>query len=92
MDFGTSSSGYALSVYDEYRKDPLCIHSFGWPSKSDGYIHHKTLSAVLLNPEGKFHSFGYDAEWNFTNLEAEEHSKWYYFQNFKMKLFYDKVN
>ena len=91
MDFGTSSSGYAISVYDDYRKDPLSIHSFGWPSKSDGYIHHKTLSTVLLKPEGEFHSFGYDAEWNFTNLEAEEHPNWYFFQNFKMNLFYDKV-
>ena len=92
LDIGTSSSGYAISRYDAYKRDPLQISTFGWNSRTDGFQHFKTLSAVLLTPDGERHSIGYDAEYYYINtLQEAEREKWFYFQNFKMRLYDQKV-
>ena len=53
----------------------------------------KTPTVLLLNPDTKFHSFGYEAETKYAQLsEKQMHKDWYYFQNFKMKLYGDRVN
>lgn len=92
LDIGTSSSGYAISSYDSYKRDPLQISTFSWKSKTDGFQHFKTLSAVLLNPSGELHSIGYDAEYHYINsLQEEERQQWFYFQNFKMMLYNHQV-
>lgn len=92
IDIGTSSSGYAISVYDEYKRDPLQISTFSWKSKTDGFQHFKTLSAVLMNPDGEVRSIGYDAEYHYINILSDhERQEWFYFQNFKMRLYDQKV-
>lgn len=92
IDIGTSSSGYAISVYDEYKRDPLQISTFSWKSKTDGFQHFKTLSAVLMNPDGEVQSIGYDAEYHYINILSDhERQEWFYFQNFKMRLYDQKV-
>ncbi|XP_062603211.1 heat shock 70 kDa protein 12A-like [Saccostrea cucullata] len=93
LDIGTSSSGYAISVYDEYKRDPLQISTFSWRSRTDGFQHFKTLSAVLLNPDGELHSIGYDAEYHYINfLSEDERQEWFYFQHFKMRLYDQKIS
>jgi len=40
-----------------------------------------------------FIRFGYEAETKYAQLsEKQMHKDWYYFQNFKMKLYGDRVN
>lgn len=93
LDIGTSSSGYAISSYDSYKRDPLQISTFSWKSRTDGFQHFKTLSAVLLNPSGELHSIGYDAEYHYINsLQEEERQQWFYFQNFKMMLYNHQIS
>ena len=46
----------------------------------------------MLNPDRKFHSFGYEAEDEYALLvDGETFYDWYYFRNFKMKLYQTKV-
>lgn len=47
----------------------------------------KAPTSILLNPDQKFHAFGYDADQRYTELAQKGLNKeWYYFQKFKMKL------
>uniref|UniRef100_A0A8C8VEX7 Heat shock 70 kDa protein 12A n=1 Tax=Pelusios castaneus TaxID=367368 RepID=A0A8C8VEX7_9SAUR len=50
----------------------------------------KTPTCILFNEKHKFKEFGYDAVMKYSTLPSSEAHKWYYFQNFKMKL-YNKV-
>ncbi|XP_052790119.1 heat shock 70 kDa protein 12A-like [Mya arenaria] len=83
FDFGTTYSGYAFS----HSNNPFKVGTFLWKSGQESLISQKTPTSILLNPEGSFHSFGFEAEDKFANLsEAEEHGDWRLFRQFKMLL------
>ncbi|KAK3602832.1 hypothetical protein CHS0354_026386 [Potamilus streckersoni] len=83
IDFGTTYSGYAFSfMAEELTKINAPNMSFGGNMMS-----LKCPTCVLFNPDGKFHSFGYEAENKYSDLALDEqHQKWYYFERFKMTL------
>ena len=61
IDFGTTLSGYAYSLWEEYKKDQDKINMITWQS-GDGLQTNKTPTTILFDKDEKFHSFGYDAE------------------------------
>ncbi|XP_071137098.1 uncharacterized protein [Mytilus edulis] len=72
LGIGTSFSGYAISLLTDYNKDPLNIQTFNWISRFDGHVTNKMPSDLLLRPDGTFHSFGYDAEYNYENAKPSD--------------------
>lgn len=83
IDFGTTFSGYAYSSLHEYKTDPLKIFTNAWAAGNGGLESFKTSTCVLFDPRGKFHSFGYEAEQNYSALKGQKND-WYYFRRFKM--------
>ena len=92
LDFGTTYSGYAYSTRNDFQKDPSKLFANeSWPAGTAGFS-KKTPTALLLDPDKNFHSFGYEAEQEYANLAIEgEHKQWYFFRRFKMKLHGEKV-
>ena len=87
IDFGTTFSGYAYSLCDEYRKDQNKINILTWQS-GDGLRTYKTPTTILFDKDGKFRSFGYEAEHDYAQmLENETHKEYRYFSKFKMRLY-----
>lgn len=85
IDFGTTFSGYAFSLLNDYEKDPLRISAANWSAGSGRLVSLKTSTCVLFDPRGEFHSFGFEAEDKYSNLALEnQHHDWYYFRRFKM--------
>ncbi|CAH1784619.1 unnamed protein product [Owenia fusiformis] len=86
IDFGTTYSGYAFS----FTRDPESIHMMRkWEGGDPGVINQKTPTSLLLDPQGKFHSFGFSARDFFHDLDPGEARKWMYFEKFKMALHYN---
>lgn len=99
IDFGTTYSGYAYIFRDELNKtkdfsEKCNVIYKQWQSGSDaGICSRKTPTCLLLNPEGKFDSFGYPAEGKYYNLMNDDaHHGWKFFKRFKMILLNEKVN
>ena len=46
----------------------------------------KIPTAILFDPNGNFHSFGFEAIDNFHDLEINESKNWNFFEKFKMNL------
>ncbi|WAQ99602.1 HS12B-like protein [Mya arenaria] len=89
IDFGTAFSGYAFSTRDDFTKDPLKIQSNVWGAGN--LMSQKTSTCVLFDGNKKFHSFGFDAEDNYSGLALDnKHHGYYFFKQFKMMLF-DKM-
>lgn len=85
IDFGTTHTGFALSVKD-YQK----IVTRQWLS-SEALITEKTSTVLLLKPNGTFDSFGYDAETKYVDIaESEDAQDWRFFRHFKMELHRDR--
>ncbi|CAM9384127.1 heat shock 70 kDa protein 12B-like isoform X1 [Lampetra planeri] len=83
IDFGTTSSGYAYS----FTSEPSAIHMMRrWEGGDPGVSSQKTPTALLLTPDGRFHSLGFSARDFFHDLEPSEATSWLYFDKFKMKL------
>ncbi|ESN95006.1 hypothetical protein HELRODRAFT_102816 [Helobdella robusta] len=83
IDFGTTYSGYAFS----FVKDPESLHIMRkWEGGDPGLVNQKTLTTLLLNPDGEFHSFGFTARDNYHDLDQSQAKKWFYFEKFKMAL------
>ncbi|XP_052784688.1 heat shock 70 kDa protein 12A-like [Mya arenaria] len=86
FDFGTTYSGYAFS----FRGNPNKIQTNStWYAGggSSKLMSLKTPTSVLLNPEGQFDSFGFEAEDKYAGLaEDDEHHDWKLFRRFKMVL------
>lgn len=83
IDFGTTYSGYAYA----FTRDPDNVHLMNqrMVSHRSGYgVQQPTV--LLLNEKGEFHSFGYNAQEFFHDLDEEESGKWLYFEKFKMAL------
>lgn len=91
LDFGTTYSGYAFQMRHDYERDPLKINTNSWIG-SGKLMSQKAPSSVLLSPDKKFHSFGYDAETKYSELtEENQHKGWLYFKHFKMLLHNNKT-
>ncbi|XP_061183230.1 heat shock 70 kDa protein 12B-like [Saccostrea echinata] len=91
IDFGTTFSGYAFAMRDDLDKDPPKTFAPHWNAPDGGLISFKTPTTVLLDNDGNFVEFGFDAETRYAELaEEEEHQEYFYFRRFKM-LLYDKV-
>lgn len=52
-----------------------------------GFKTPKTPTCILFNQKREFRKFGYDAVMKYKNLPSSEADNWYFFQNFKMKLY-----
>jgi hypothetical protein len=88
VDLGTTHSGYAFS----FSRDPASVYVMSrWAGQEPGLLNHKTLSALLLTPDGRFHSFGLAARNHYHNLLPIEARLWLYFERFKMTLHHCKV-
>lgn len=49
-------------------------------------------TCVLFKPDESFHSFGYEAQSNYREQSDKEYiNQWFYFENFKMKSYKEKV-
>ena len=74
-------------------KEMCQVLTHNWQSGSSvGLISHKTPTSLLLNKDGTFDSFGYDAERTYFRLaERNEHKDWKFFRKFKMMLHKNKV-
>ena len=89
IDFGTTYSGYAFS----FIRDPDSIHMMRkWEGGDPGVSNQKTLTTLLLKPNGEFHSFGFSARDFYHDLEEHEARKWLYFEKFKMTLHSSQVS
>ncbi|KAL5011778.1 hypothetical protein ScPMuIL_010329 [Solemya velum] len=88
IDFGTTYSGYAFSFKHEYQIDPMRIQTNNsWTSGNKHLFSHKAPTCILIAPDKTFHSFGYEAEENYSNLAFDDnHEDWFFFRTFKMKL------
>ncbi|XP_069110662.1 heat shock 70 kDa protein 12A-like [Argopecten irradians] len=89
IDFGTTYSGYAYSFRDEFKKDPLTIHTNQqWKDKESQLVSYKAPTSILFEKNGKFKSFGFEAESAYNDLmEEEEEEGWRFFRRFKMNLY-----
>ncbi|XP_060605121.1 heat shock 70 kDa protein 12A-like [Ruditapes philippinarum] len=80
IDFGTVHSGFAYS----YKGNENNIKS----AEHGGMLQEDRVPTILLlNPDKTFHSFGYKAQTDFHELSNRDRSKFYYFENFKMKIY-----
>jgi len=88
-DFGTTYSGYAFSFYD---KVMAIRYQQTWEGAPKELMSQKTATSLLLNPQGEFDKFGYEAETKYAELAAEvKHEGWRLFRQFKMLLHNNKV-
>lgn len=91
LDFGTTYSGYAFSMRDDFEKDPMKIYANTWPSGGTALTSLKTPTCLLLNKKKEFISFGYEAENMYANIVMDgEKDDYYYFYRFKMNLHNNK--
>ncbi|XP_053400254.1 heat shock 70 kDa protein 12A-like [Mercenaria mercenaria] len=86
IDFGTAFSGWAFSFKHEYEQDPTKATVKVWNAGT--LTTEKTPTCILLQPDGTFDSFGYDAENRYRGLADKNlHTEYYFFRHFKMSLF-----
>lgn len=86
IDFGTTFSGYAFSFRHEYVTNPSKISVNLWQHSSG--LSHKAPTAVLIGPDQKVKSFGYEAESEYADIVLGNNStNWYFFHQFKMTLY-----
>ncbi|XP_009933295.2 heat shock 70 kDa protein 12B-like [Opisthocomus hoazin] len=86
IDFGTSYSGYCFSLASSADQ----IRQVYWGTEH-GLKTPKTPTCILFNQKQEFRKFGYDAVMKYKSLPSREADNWYFFQNFKMKLYNTKV-
>lgn len=85
-DFGTSYSGYCFSLASGTDQ----IRQVFWGTEH-GLKTPKTPTCILFNQKKEFSKFGYDAVMKYKSLPSSEADKWYFFQNFKMRLYNTNV-
>ncbi|XP_055997206.1 heat shock 70 kDa protein 12A-like isoform X2 [Ostrea edulis] len=88
LDFGTTYSGYAFSSRSDYRENPMKMHANqAWNAGGSSLFSLKTPTSLLLDSEGEFVSFGYEAENKHGSLVLDgDSSRYLFFSRFKMKL------
>ncbi|XP_052794431.1 heat shock 70 kDa protein 12A-like [Mya arenaria] len=88
IDFGTTFSGYAFAMPDEFEADPPKISANTTWIAGGQLISLKMPTVLLLDPKQNFEAFGYEAENRYYELAADdEHEGYFYFRRFKMKLY-----
>ncbi|XP_060597802.1 heat shock 70 kDa protein 12A-like [Ruditapes philippinarum] len=80
IDFGTVHSGFAYSF--KGNEDNIKSAEHGGMLQED-----RVPTILLLKPDKTFHSFGYKAQTDFHELFECDRSQFYYFENFKMKIY-----
>jgi molecular chaperone DnaK (HSP70) len=80
IDFGTVHSGFAYSFMGN--EDNIRSGEHGGMLQED-----RVPTVLLLKPDKTFHSFGYKAQTDFHELSKRNRSEFYYFENFKMKIY-----
>lgn len=79
-------SGYAYSL----RSDWTCVLTSGWKGQEMASL--KVPTALLLNPDTSFNSFGYNAEKTYADIAADgddegrSYKEYYFFHRFKKML------
>ena len=94
IDLGTSTTGCGYSTTSGFKSNPLNIScELIWNEHgSVSQDMSKTKTCILLDKKGQFISFGYDAEYEYTQLKAKhEYENYCFFHNFKMDLYKNKV-
>ncbi|XP_027765677.1 heat shock 70 kDa protein 12B-like [Empidonax traillii] len=86
IDFGTSYSGYCFSLASGTDQ----IREVYWGTEH-GFKTPKTPTCILFNQQQEFKNFGYDAVMKYKSLPSSKAESWYFFQNFKMKLYNTNV-
>ena len=90
VDFGTTFSGYAFSFVPSDPRDASTaapVHMMRrWEGGDPGVVNQKTLTALLLTPEGQFEAFGFTARNLYHDLDPADAQRWMYFDKFKMDL------
>lgn len=82
FDFGTTYSGYAFSLKSS--PDDIRMNK-NWGS-SLGCALYKTSTSVLVNPDGNFDSFGFEAQRKYAEMLDDQAKTYLYFERFKMAL------
>ena len=89
IDFGTTYTGYAASL----KSKPDQIYAFTEWGVDVGIPHsYKTPTCVLTDKALNFVALGYEAQQQYTDMEAEEVKQHRFFDGFKMKLHQEKVS
>nr|XP_034300194.1 heat shock 70 kDa protein 12A [Crassostrea gigas] len=84
IDFGTTYSGYAFSLKDDWGRVLTNVWSGGT------LISHKAPTSLLLKKDESEAIFGYNAEDKYSDLTSEnKHYDYFFFQRFKMILHQD---
>ena len=90
IDIGTTYSGYAMSFASEKLRIQVIREADSNPDRLSGCPQAgKVPTALLLKPDGSFHSFGFKALRDYDALVDENpdaQKKWMYFERFKMEL------
>ena len=82
IEIGRTHSGYAFSFKHEFIKDPTKVSTSAWRNRYELTMNVPTV--VLFDPQMNFHSFGYDAEEKYLELEEDdEHHAWHLFKRFR---------
>lgn len=81
IDIGTSSSGYAYSFKEDYKRNPLEITL----SNQDDTNYPRFPTCVLLNPEMNSFAFGYDAKEKYFYME-QNRNDYYFFGEYQLGL------
>ncbi|XP_078341045.1 heat shock 70 kDa protein 12A-like isoform X2 [Crassostrea virginica] len=90
IDFGTTYSGYAFSIREDFEKEPTKAYLKQWVDPGSSMIYNKTSTCILFDESVNFSKFGFEAESKYQDLIMDnEHKTWYFFRRFKMTL-YDK--
>ncbi|XP_076081198.1 heat shock 70 kDa protein 12B-like [Mytilus galloprovincialis] len=89
IDVGTTFSGYAFSMRSDFESNPLQIRTNDWSAEGVHSSEMKAPSVLLLNPDLSFNSFGYRAQYTYSDLledDSDNAAKHFYVKNFKMQL------
>ena len=87
IDIGTTYSGYAMSFTGLHKHSIHATLDSGDGNVTACPTQNKVPTALLLKPDGSFHSFGREALRHYSmELDEKEQKEWMYFRRFKMKL------
>ncbi|KAK7879794.1 hypothetical protein WMY93_033536 [Mugilogobius chulae] len=88
IDFGTAYSGYAYCMTPQNAEPVPHLRRWG---QEQGQETPKTPTCILFDGNGKFKHFGYEAKHKYLEMEKEEATEHYFFENFKMELYNKRI-
>lgn len=84
IDFGTTYSGYAYAFTSE--PDAIFVMNPRGVQSGIKYGGSQQPTVLLLTQDEKFHSFGYEAQEYYRDVDERESVEMLYFEKFKMEL------